>query len=283
MRSLAAHPPSGLQAPDRALDGPVARHYDARAEHALPTDGPAPIVNMGYWGARGGARPSTLHEANVALFDLVLDAVGVREGEHLLDAGCGFGIAALRACGARGAHALGVNVSSVQLEHARRAADEGGLGDRVRFLHASVTAMPLRSESMDRIVSVEAAFHFDSREAFFAEARRMLRPGGTIAIADLVLTPPRGALSRGAIDSLSRSLAFPRANVYGLDEYAARIQRAGLELVERRSIAEDVVPFFRSWMIRNAWRHRGALRDLAQLPYLAYPWDYALLVARRPS
>ncbi|AKF03942.1 SAM-dependent methyltransferase [Sandaracinus amylolyticus] len=265
----------------------VARHYDARGARALPSDGPAPVVNMGYWRATRAARaaraPTRLHDASLALFDLVLDEAAITPGDRVVDAGCGFGLASLRAIERGAASVIGLNVSRAQLAHARALAENAGHGSRAQFVCASATQMPLEPESAHAVVSIEAAFHFDDRDAFFDEARRVLAPGGRLVIADLVLTPPANVVEAGMLSHLSRALAFPLANAYDLAAYQTRVRRAGLVVESCRSIAHDVLPAFRRWMARNALRHRAIRDDLALAPYLLYPWDYALVVARRPE
>jgi ubiquinone/menaquinone biosynthesis C-methylase UbiE len=54
--------------------------------------------------------------------------------------------------------------------------------------------MDVPDASVDRVVALECAFHFSTREEFFREAFRVLRRGGAIATADLLARPGRHAL-----------------------------------------------------------------------------------------
>ena len=59
--------------------------------------------------------------------------------------------------------------------------------DRVTFIHANALSLPLADCTVDAITCVEAAQHFDTRIDFLAEAMRVLRPGGTLLLTDLLV------------------------------------------------------------------------------------------------
>jgi cyclopropane fatty-acyl-phospholipid synthase-like methyltransferase len=174
---------------------------------------------------------------------------------------------------------VGVNVSDVQLSVARDAIAKGGLGGRVRCVNASATDLPFETASVDHVISVEAAFHFAPRAAFFREAARVLRPGGTLVVADLLIAPATGRAGAKLLEQLSRSLAFPCENACTLGEYRAEVASSGLRVSSAESIGRDVVSSFRRWMLRNALDHRAARKDLGAWPFLLYPLDYVLLRA----
>lgn len=113
----------------------------------------------------------------------LLDAVArVRPGERVLDVGCGTGTFAARLAARNPAqHILGVDVSEGMLAEARR---KTSAFPNVRFEQAPATRLPFEDAAFDVVVTA-SALHYVGRPAdALAEARRVLRPGGRLAVVD---------------------------------------------------------------------------------------------------
>ncbi len=129
----------------------------------------------------------------------LLEALGSVEGLLILDLGCGKGRFA-RALKERGARVVGLDLSAAML------AEAVGV-DRVR---ATARRLPLKTARFDAVIAVEMWEHLDSRShaAVLEEARRVLKPGGSLAIVDKNV----GALS-------ARRPWLPGALIKRIDEH----------------------------------------------------------------
>ena len=105
---------------------------------------------------------------------------------HIADLGCGVG-ASLFYIHPRlhnPAPALGLTLSPVQARLAQSSAKQLGLQDHIRFAEGDFTSVPLSSQSLDAVYSVEAVCHAVDPEKYFREASRLLRKGGKLILVD---------------------------------------------------------------------------------------------------
>lgn len=123
--------------------------------------------------------------SNVSIF------ADIAEGTFVLDLGCGAGLdtfIASRRTGPRG-KVSGVDFSEAMINKARQSAKEGGY-DNVSFYIADAEKMPLQDASVN-IALVNGIFNLSPfREKIFQELARVLRTGGSVYAAELILKEP---------------------------------------------------------------------------------------------
>lgn len=218
--------------------------------------GESGYFNVGYW--VDGAR--TLVAACDRMVDEVASAVPP-DAAVILDAGCGLG-AGTRRLGDRFPRSLvaGVNISLWQLTQARtRGVRSAVVADAAKLAIGTGTA--------DAVLAIESAEHFDTREDFFSEAHRVLRPGGVLALSDMLFREG---------DAISDWMLLPRRRVRTIGEYEEAMRRAGFTGVTVRDITAHSWTPYCAAMMRVFEGHEDALRRIEDS--LAH---YVLAFARR--
>jgi arsenite methyltransferase len=123
------------------------------------------------------------------------------EGETVLDIGCGAGmdlLLAARRVGPSG-RAIGVDMTEAMRDRARASAAASGLTN-VEVQRADATALPLADAIVDVVISNGVINLVPEKEKAFGEIRRVLRPGGRLQLADIVLDAELGEDARRNID-----------------------------------------------------------------------------------
>jgi SAM-dependent methyltransferase len=160
----------------RSADSPIARAFQRH-------------VHWGYFASSEAVDDSDegFQVAAEAMTQRVCLAARVRNGLRILDVGCGVGgtIAYLNER-LSDCELVGLNIDERQLVRARQLV-QAGRGNSARFVAGDACELPFDVGAFDVVTAVECIFHFPSRRRFFSEARRVLRPGGTLMVSDIVI------------------------------------------------------------------------------------------------
>jgi ubiquinone/menaquinone biosynthesis C-methylase UbiE len=155
------------------------------------------------------------------------DIADIKEGESVLDLGSGSGmdtfVAALKV-GARG-RVVGVDMTDAQREKAERLRDASGMHN-VTYLKGYVELLPVQSDSFDAIISNGVINLSPDKAKVFQEAARVLKPGGRLALADIVteVQLPDGIVCNSTLWAACIGGAMQQ------DDYRGAIEAAGLKV-----------------------------------------------------
>ena len=222
-------------------------------------------LNLGYW-----RDVDTIDEASEELALLVAKRGGMGPGDTVLDCGYGFGDQdILWARNLKPEKIIGLNITNSQVKRARINVADAGLEKSIDLREGSATEMPIENESIDLVVSVESAFHYRTREDFFKEAFRVLRPGGRLVTADILPTKNPKNLFSQIEHWLSWSLVagkfnIPQENYYLIPSYNKKLSKAGFVNIDIKSIRDDVYIPLHEYLSRNQ-SFVGKLHPLAKI------------------
>jgi ubiquinone/menaquinone biosynthesis C-methylase UbiE len=127
-----------------------------------------------------------LHPGGPVTTRRALELIGAGSGERLLDIASGRGDSAILAARERGCVVTGVDFGEAAVSDARQAAEAAGIGDRVAFRVGDAEALPFADGSFDAGLCECSLCMFPDKARALAELHRVLRPGGRVAIADVL-------------------------------------------------------------------------------------------------
>ncbi len=195
-------------------------------------------------GAEVAVTPETLapldhfHGRGVAATAELLAVLDPKPGERLLDIGGGIGGPARWIAARTGCHVTGVDLTPEFCAAAVALNAATGLAEKVRILTGSATDLPLPDAEFDRAYSQNVVMNIADKQRFYAEARRVLKPGGVLALSNLAAGPngsPRYPLPWAATEDTS-FLATPAAT-------RADIEAAGFEILAFHDLTPTVRAF----------------------------------------
>ena len=249
----------------------VRHHYDVSNEFfALFLDD-----SMTYSCAIFSRGAETLEQAQEEKLEMVCRKLDLKEGERVLDVGCGWGSFALRAATLHGAGVVGITLSPPQAERARQRAEEAGVADRVEI--RVMDYRDLTGERFDAISSIGMVEHVGEVQIdeYARTLSGLLEPGGRLlnhGIARLRHTDPEAG-------PFSERYVFPDAEPLHLSRVLLALERAGFVTRHVEEFGADYAETLHHWA-------RKLDENLDEATRLAGPervrvWRLYLRMARR--
>lgn len=220
----------------RTRPAAAARHCCGPKDAGTRPDGGAvDMIGDAYDGTQG-----YVAEADLGLgCGLPVQHAGLRAGQTVLDLGCGAGLdvfVARNEIGPEG-RVIGVDMTAEMIARARENADRLGL-DNVEFRLGEIEHLPVRSGSVDVVISNCVLNLVPDKQRAFAEIHRVLKPGGHFCISDIVASRKLP----GWVSGIAEAYAGCVAGALPRQDYLNLITTAGFTSVEVQAEKRIEVP-----------------------------------------
>jgi 27-O-demethylrifamycin SV methyltransferase len=190
-----------------------------------------------------------LATATGQLTRLMIEGARIERGQEVLDVGCGTGAPACRLAAELGARVTGITTSPEGIAAARARSTAEGVEALVRFEQRDGMDNGFPDASFDRVWVLESSHLMRHRDRLLAECARVLRPGGRVALCDIVLGRP---MDFQEVKRLRKPLALLRevfgdARMEPVAEYGRLAEANGLVVEQETDLTAATRPTFARW------------------------------------
>jgi len=195
----------------------------------------------------GGEDNKPLEAAQIAKYERILAQLDARQGDSILEVGCGWGGFA-EVAARRGMRVTGVTISKEQLDYARARLERAGLSDRVDLQFCDYRDMQGR---YDHIVSIEMIEAVGERywPDYFAALKRHVAPGGSAIVQAIVIADELFERYRRHPDFI-QTYVFPGGMLLSPSSLREQCRQAGLKIAELYSFGLDYARTLETWLGR---------------------------------
>jgi SAM-dependent methyltransferase len=166
---------------------------------------------------------------------------------HLLDIGCGIGGAASLFASEHRCRVTGIDLTSEFVQVAASLARRAGLAELVSYRQGSALSLPFEPGSFDGAYMIHVGMNIADKSRLFAEARRVLRPGGVFGIYDVMRT------GEGELRFPVPWASHPETSfVAEIPAYRRLLEAGGFTVQKERNRRDFGIEFFRQMRERAA-------------------------------
>ncbi|MCF3594657.1 cyclopropane-fatty-acyl-phospholipid synthase family protein [Rhodobacteraceae bacterium LMO-12] len=219
----------------------ISYHYDLGNEfYALWLDD-----TMTYSSALFETGQESLEAAQRAKYAAMVDQLGLRPGDHVLEIGCGWGGFAEYAAKERGLRVTGLTISEEQLKYGRERIEKAGISDLVEL-----KMQDYRDETgrYDGIVSIEMFEAVGEKywPVYFNRVRDCLKPEARAVLQIITIHEKRFEVYRKGVDFIQKYI-FPGGMLPSKTALQAEIVKAGMTVEAMRAFGESYSQTLRRW------------------------------------
>jgi cyclopropane-fatty-acyl-phospholipid synthase len=219
----------------------VRHHYDVSNEFFELVLGPTMVYSCAIWNK--GAK--TLEQAQEEKLETVARKLELKEGDRVLDVGCGWGGFPLHAATVHGCSVVGITLSPPQAEKARERAEAAGVADRVDIRVMDYRDIVSTGEKFDAIASIGMVEHVGAAniDVYAQTLAAVLEPGGRLLNHGIT----RLRHTDAEAGAFSERYVFPDAAPLHLSRNLLALERAGFVTHHVEDYAPDYAETLKHW------------------------------------
>ena len=200
---------------------------------------------MTYSSALFSTSQESLENAQVAKYASMIDQMGVKPGDHVLEIGCGWGGFAEYAAKERGLKVTGLTISKEQLAFARKRIKNNGLGDKV-----NLKLQDYRDETgvYDGVASIEMFEAVGEKywPIYFNKVKQCLKPGKQATLQIITIHDARWEVYRKGVDFIQKYI-FPGGMLPSPTVLRQEVAKAGLNVQHSIEFGKSYSQTLRRW------------------------------------
>jgi len=214
---------------------------------------------MTYSSALFNTSQESLEKAQIAKYASMVDQMGVKPGDHVLEIGCGWGGFAEYAAKERGLKVTGLTISKEQLEYAQKRIKTKGLSDKVNF-----KLQDYRDETgvYDGVASIEMFEAVGEKywPVYFDKIKQCLKPGKQATLQIITIQDARWEVYRKSVDFIQKYI-FPGGMLPSPSVLRKEVHKAGLSVQHSIEFGKSYSQTLRRWfeVFNNKWDNISAM------------------------
>lgn len=183
----------------------VRDYYDRHTRAFVSIGQGGGAIHRAVWGPGVGDRTAAFHHVEDRIAELIQPTLAEHERQlHIVDLGCGVAASACYLAERLPVRVTGITLSPVQARLAQTRIRMAGVSDRVVCIQGDYNHLPPGVGTADLAYAIESFVHGPDPDLFFAECRRLLRPGGVLIICDDFRRPTVDPRAESAIERFCR-------------------------------------------------------------------------------
>ena len=233
----------------------ISYHYDLGNDfYSLWLD-----ETMTYSSALFNTSQESLEKAQIAKYASMVDQMGVKPGDHVLEIGCGWGGFAEYAAKERGLKVTGLTISKEQLEYAQKRIKSMGLSDKV-----NLKLQDYRDETgvYDGVASIEMFEAVGEKywPVYFDKIKQCLKPGKHATLQIITIQDARWEVYRKSVDFIQKYI-FPGGMLPSPSVLRKEVHKAGLSVQHSIEFGKSYSQTLRRWfeVFNNKWDNISAM------------------------